>query len=176
MNFVVRGKNIQVTPALKEHVERRIGKLGKYLQLDNTQIQVALSVEKERHKVEVTIPLNGYILRGEEETGDMYASIDMVIDKLEKQASKYKTRISRKNRNGSIKDLAFSSEASFEDDNLQVVRTKRFTMKPMSVEEAIMQMDLVGHSFFVFTNADTNQVNVVYKRKDSDYGLIEPEF
>jgi putative sigma-54 modulation protein len=133
-------------------------------------------VEKDRHKVEVTIPLNGYILRGEEETGDMYASIDMVIDKLEKQATKYKTKISRKNRNGSIKDLAVNDVTPGEDDAPKVVRTKRFAMKPMSVEEAIMQMNLVGHNFFVFTNADTNQVNVVYKRKNHDYGLIEPEF
>ncbi|WP_028308056.1 ribosome hibernation-promoting factor, HPF/YfiA family [Desulfitibacter alkalitolerans] len=174
MNINVRGKNVQVTPALKDHVDRRIGKLGRFFDTDQ-EAQVTLTVEKDRHKVEVTMPLNGYLLRGEEETGDMYASIDMVIDKLEKQVEKYKTRVSRKIRDASIREMPPLSEIA-EEEEPQLVRTKRFALKPMPVEEAIMQMNLIGHSFFVFSNADTEEVNVVYKRKDGNYGLIEPEF
>lgn len=174
MNINVRGKNVQVTPALKDHVERRIGKLGRFFET-NQEAQVTLTVEKDRHRIEVTIPLNGYILRGEEETGDMYASIDMVLDKLEKQIEKYKTRISRKMRDSSIRDMPPVSEI-VEEDTPRLMRTKRFALKPMPVDEAIMQMNLVGHSFFVFSNADTDEVNVVYKRKDGNFGLIEPEF
>lgn len=174
MNLNIRGKNIQVTPALRDHVERRIGKLEKFLQFD--EAQVTLSVEKDRQKVEVTIPLTNYIIRGEEETPDMYSSVDMVIEKLEKQVDKYKTRFYNKNRNGSIKDLEFKRmDEKDEDSTQEVVRTKRFTLKPMSVDEAILQMNLLGHNFFVFTNAETNQTNVVYQRKDKNYGLIEPE-
>jgi putative sigma-54 modulation protein len=174
MNIIIRGKNIQVTPALRDYVERRVGKLGKYFET-NEDAQVTLSVQKDRHKIEVTIPLNGYLLRGEEETGDMYASIDLVIEKLEKQIEKYKTKLSRKLRDASIKDLLKPSE-KLEDDEPKLVRTKRFAFKPMPVEEAIMQMNLLGHNFFVFSNSDTEEVNVVYKRKDGNYGLIEPEF
>ncbi len=173
MNLIIRGKNIQVTPALKDHVERRIGKLEKFLQFD--EVQVALSVEKDRQKVEVTIPLTNYILRGEEETTDMYSSVDMVIDKLEKQVDKYKTRFYNKNRNGSIKDLELQSMVEKDEEKPEIVRTKRFAMKPMSVDEAVLQMNLIGHNFFVFTNAETNHTNVVYQRKDKNYGLIEPE-
>ena len=174
MNINVRGKNVQVTPALKDHVERRIGKLGKFF--DTTQeAQVTLTVEKDRHRIEVTMPLNGYLLRGEEETGDMYASIDMVLDKLEKQIEKYKTRISKKMRDSSIKEMSPLSEIT-EEEVPKLVRTKKFAFKPMVTDEAIMQMNLIGRSFFVFSNADTEEVNVVYKRKDGNYGLIEPEF
>ena len=174
MNISVRGKNVQVTPALKEHVEKRIGKLGRFFDTDQ-EAQATLTVEKDRHKIEVTMPLNGYLLRGEEETGDMYASIDLVIDKLEKQVEKYKTRVSRKIREASnMKEMSPLAGAVEEEPHL--VRTKKFAFKPMPVEEAILQMNLIGHSFFVFSNADTEEVNVVYKRKDGNYGLIEPRF
>ena len=174
MNINVRGKNVQVTPALKDHVEKRIGKLGRFFDTEQ-EAQVTLTVEKDRHKIEVTMPLNGYLLRGEEETGDMYASIDSVVDKLEKQVEKYKTRVSRKIRDvGNIKEMPPLTEAIEEEP--QLVRTKKFAFKPMPVEEAILQMNLVGHSFFVFSNAETEEVNVVYKRKDGNYGLIEPRF
>jgi len=176
MKIQFRGKNIQVTNALKEHLEKKIGKLDKYF--DNPpEAIVTLSVEKDRHRVEVTIPLNGFILRGEEESFDMYSSVDQVLDKLEKQMEKYKTRLSRQNKGLSIKDIAANSvEKTWEEDEgPRLVRTKRFAMKPMSVEEAIMQMNLLGHSFFVFTNADTEEVNVVYRRNDGNYGVIERE-
>ena len=175
MNINVRGKNVQVTTALKDHVEKRIGKLGRFFD-DVQEAQVTLTVEKGRHRVEVTMPLNGYLLRGEEETGDMYVSIDLVIDKLEKQVEKYKTRVSRKIRDvSSIKEMP-PLTAEITEEEPQLVRSKKFAFKPMPVEEAILQMNLIGHSFFVFSNAETEEVNVVYKRKDGNYGLIEPRF
>lgn len=174
MDIKIRGKNIEVTPSLREHVEKRLGKLDKFLKEDQ-DVQVTLLVEKDRHQVEVTIPLGGYILRGEEETGDMYASIDMVVDKLERQVRKYKTRLAKRLKEDSLKDLGNGNTPEEENEKPLVVRTKRFAIKPMPVDEAIMQMNLLGHSFFVFSNAETEEVNVVYRRKDGNYGLIEPE-
>ncbi|MFA7467092.1 MAG: ribosome-associated translation inhibitor RaiA [Desulfotomaculaceae bacterium] len=175
MNVLVRGRNVNVTNALKEYVEKRVGKLDKFLDgLDD--ITVLLVVEGDSHKVEVTIPVNGMILRGEEATGDMYASIDLVVDKLEKQIEKYKGKLVRR-RNSNEQKTAFTGYVPVEEDEgPQVVKTKRFAIKPMPVEEAVLQMDMLGHSFFVFSNAETDLVNVVYKRKDGNYGLIEPEF
>jgi putative sigma-54 modulation protein len=177
MKFQIRGKNIQLSEALKEYVEKRLGKLDKYFD-NNPEAIVTLSVEKDRHRVEVTMPISGFILRGEEESTDMYACIDLVVEKLEKQVEKYKTRLLKKNKSHSIKDLTpvISVETADEDKEPQIVRTKRFAIKPMPIEEAIMQMNLLGHNFFVFSNAETEEVNVVYKRKDGNYGLIEPEF
>jgi len=169
----IRGKNIELTNALKEYVEKKLAKLEKHLEL--TDGQVTLTVEKGTHKVEVTIPINGMILRGEEATGDMYASIDLVVDKLEKQIVRYKGRFTRKARaEGKAVPVPVPSEETFEEE--RIMRTKRFAFKPMPVDEAVMQMNLLGHSFFVFSNAETEEVNVVYKRKDGNYGLIEPEF
>lgn len=174
MKIVVRGKNFEVTNALKEWVEKKIGKVEKYF--DNIEeAQVKLVVDGDRHRAEVTIPLDGIVLRGEEETGDMYASIDNVIDKMERQIEKYKTRIDRRLKNESVRDFV-PERNGFGYEAPQVVRTKRFAVKPMPVDEAIMQMNLIGHSFFVFRNADTEEVNVVYLRHDGNYGLIEPEF
>jgi putative sigma-54 modulation protein len=179
MQVLVRGRNVDVTNALKEYVEKRVGKLEKFL--DNLgEAQVTLSVENQSHKVEVTIPVNGMILRGEETTGDMYTSIDMVVDKLEKQIEKYKGKLIR--RRGQSEKMAAEAVLAEDDagDELEedevVVRTKRFPVKPMPVDEAILQMNLLGHTFFVFPNAETEQINVVYKRKDGNYGLIEPEY
>jgi putative sigma-54 modulation protein len=173
MKVQVRGRNVEVTNALKEYVEKRLGKLVKYLDLIE-EAQVTLTVEKDSHRVEVTIPINGIILRGEETTGDMYASIDLVVEKLEKQIERYKGRLYRRlgRQNTEVK----AGDNKKEEDGPRIVRTKRFAMKPMSVDEAVMQMNLLGHSFFVFSNADTEKVNVVYRRKDGNYGLIEPEF
>ncbi|HHT62363.1 MAG: ribosome hibernation-promoting factor, HPF/YfiA family [Bacillota bacterium] len=176
MNIILKGRNIEITDALRDYVDKRLGKLNKFIEgLD--EVQVTLLVEKDRHRVEVTIPLNGFILRGEEETIDMYSSIDLVFEKLEKQIEKYKSRISRinkRNKNQSIREMTKMCED--DGDEPRIVRTKRFAFKPMPVEEAILQMNLLGHNFFVFSNAETDEVNVVYKRKDGNYGLIEPEF
>lgn len=175
MKFQYRGKNVQVTDALKEYVEKRLGKLDKYFE-NNPEAIVTLVVEKDRHRVEVTMPINGFILRGEEESPDMYACIDLVVDKLEKQVNKYRTRINKKIKGQSIRDMTPGTGIAAEDELPAVVRTKRFAIKPMPLEEAVMQMNLLGHNFFVFSNAETEEVNVVYRRKDGNYGLIEPEF
>jgi putative sigma-54 modulation protein len=170
MNINVRGKQIDVTPALREHVEKRLGRVTKFFDHPR-EVNVVLKVEKGRHIIEVTIPINGMTLRGEEASADMYASIDMVVDKLEKQLSKHKEKL-KEYRATTFKDdmlPAFNGR-----DEERIVKTKRFNMKPMPVEEAILQMNLLGHDFFVFSNADTEQVSVLYKRKDGDYGLLEP--
>ena len=171
MKINVRGKNIEVTNALKEYVEKKLVKLEKYLDL--SEAQVTLVVVKDTHKVEVTIPVNGMILRGEEATGDMYASVDLVLEKLEKQINKYKGKLNKKAR-AEGKAVPAAEDQNYEEPEIK--KTKRFAVKPMPVEEAVMQMNLLGHSFFVFSNADTEEVNVLYKRKDGNYGLIEPEF
>lgn len=177
LRFDIRGKNIEVTEALKDYVEKRLSKLEKFIE-DVRVAQVTLSVEGESHKVEVTIPLNGVILRGEEETEDMYSSIDLVVDKLEKQIDKYKTKLYRRYRGiGFRKSLVRELESSGEAvEQFKIVRTKKFALKPMDVEEAVMQMNLLGHSFFVFFNSGTDEVNVVYRRHDGNFGLIEPRF
>jgi putative sigma-54 modulation protein len=174
MRITTSGKNMEITDALGDTIERKLGKLGKYFRKD-TEAQVTLSVERNRHIIEVTIPFDGIVLRCEESTDDMYASIDKAVDKLERQIKKHKTKLEKRVRGGK---LLFENITSTEDneENPKVVRTKRFAMKPMPVEEAILQMELLGHSFFVFSNSNTEEVNVVYRRKDGNYGLIEPEF
>lgn len=173
MRISTRGKNIEVTNALREQAEKKLSKLDRYLDQE-TEAQVTFSVEGDSHVVEVTIRLNGYILRAEEATTDMYASIDLVVDKLERQIRKYKTKLERKYKTQGLKEFVAPSPQE-PDDEPKLVRTKRFPIKPMGVEEAIMQMNMLGHSFFVFSNADTEDTNVIYRRKDGNYGLIEPE-
>ncbi|NLO96536.1 MAG: ribosome-associated translation inhibitor RaiA [Peptococcaceae bacterium] len=176
MNIIVRGKQFKVTDALKEYAEKRVGKLAKYSD-DFDEVIVTMTVEKERQRVEVTAPLNGFILRGEEETEDMYSSIDLVVDKLERQMEKYRKRIGKKRVKTPKDGLTFIPEAEEEIDNQDIiVKTKRFHANMMSPDEAIMQMNLIGHSFFVFINSETEQMNIIYKRKHGGYGLLEPEF
>ncbi len=172
MKLNIRGKNIEVTPSLKDYVQKRLAKLSRF-ESQFGDIQVTLTVEKDSHRVEVTIPVNGMIVRGEETTGDMYASVDLVVDKLEKQLEKYRGKLKR--RRVAATGPVMPAEELEEEDAFQVVRTKRFAFKPMSIDEAIMQMNLLGHNFFVFTNAENELVSVVYKRKDGNYGLIEPD-
>lgn len=177
MKVIVSGKNIEVTEALKETVESKISKLDKYFN-EGAEAQATLTVEKSRQIIEVTIPINGSILRAEESTHDMYTSIDKVVDKLIKQLSKHKTKM-EKNRINNYETIRFENINIFEDEQNfepKLVKTKKFALKPMGSEEAVLQMELIGHNFFVFANADTDEVNVVYKRKDGNYGLIEPEF
>lgn len=178
MRFIISGKNIQVTDALKQMVEEKVGKLDKYFK-DDVEVNVTLGVKKDRQKIEVTIPMKGHIIRAEEESDDMYVSIDLVVDIIERQIRKYKTRLIKKSRSegydGYNQDFIAENEDE-KDDDVQIVRTKKFGFKPMKAEEACVQMDLLRHSFFVFINGDTEEVNVVYKRKDGTYGLIEPEF
>ncbi|RJX36958.1 ribosome-associated translation inhibitor RaiA [Paenibacillus pinisoli] len=179
MNYNIRGQRFQVTEALRDYTEKKLSRLEKYFDAPiASEITVTLSVTKGQHTVEVTIPLVGVMLRAEEKSADMYASIDLVVDKLERQIRKHKTKVNRKFRQGSGVRALFREEGSAvsvleEEDDLELVRTKRFTLKPMDVEEAILQMNMIGHNFFVFANADSKEVNVVYKRDDGKYGLIE---
>ncbi|ACX51615.1 sigma 54 modulation protein/ribosomal protein S30EA [Ammonifex degensii KC4] len=176
MRITVRGKNIEVTEALRQYVEKRLGKLERFANYLG-EAQVVLSLERENHKVEVTINMNGMILRGEEATHDMYAAIDLVVDKLERQIERYKGKWLRRRVEGSAAPSTpyLEPAGKGEEEEFRVVKVKRFAWKPMSIKEAILQMNLLGHNFFVFTNAETEQVNVVYRRKDGNYGLIEPE-
>ncbi len=177
MRITVSGKNINVTEALKERVSKKLSKFERYFG-PNTEAHATLSVERNRHIIEVTIPFNGVILRGEEATEDMYSSIDNVVEKLERQMRRQKTKLERRNKDANIRfeNWAPMQEDDNEDGEAKIVRMKRFAMKPMPIEEAAMQMELIGHNFFVFSNAETEEVNVIYKRKDGNYGLIEPEF
>ena len=174
MKVTVIAKNIELTPAIKDMVEKKISKLDKYFD-PNVEAKATLSVQKNRQIIEVTIPFNGVILRGEEGTEDLYKSIDLVEEKLERQIRKQKTKLSRRNSTGSLRYPDFNSidtnEEEDEEDS-KVVKTKSFDVKPMSSEEAILQMELLGHNFFVYQDWKTSKVNVVYKRKDGNYGLI----
>lgn len=174
MKFVIIGRNIEVTPGLKSAVEDKIGKLEKYF-TPETEVHVALSVEKERQKIEVTIPVKGSIIRSEQVSNDMYVSIDLVEEIIERQLKKYKNKIVDKHQAATSFSKMYVENDYVEDDEVKIVRTKRFDIKPMYPEDACIQMELLGHNFFVFINAETNQVNVVYKRKGDTYGLIEPE-
>ncbi len=176
MNFIISGKNINVTPGLKDSIEQKLGKLERYFTPD-TDIIVTLSVEKERQKIEVTIPVKGNIIRSEQVSDDMYVSIDLVEEVIERQLRKYKNKIIAKHQEGgNLQSDFFDTEDVADDDEIKIVRTKRFGMKPMFPEDACVQMELLGHNFYVFQNAETDEVNVVYKRKNNTYGLIEPEF
>lgn len=170
MQLAVRGKNIEITTALRDYVEKKVGKIEKFVD-QPVNAQVNMYVERGRHIVEVTAALNGLLLRGEEATGDMYASIDLVSEKLEKQLLKYKARF--KKQRGKENGISEAGEVPELDG--QLVKTKRFAIKPLTLDEAIVQMNLLSHDFFVFANAETDKVNVLYRRKDGNYGLLEPE-
>ncbi len=175
MNFIISGKNMDVTDGLRTAIEDKLGKLERYFTPD-TEIHVTLSVEKERQKVEVTIPMKGNIIRSEQVSNDMYVSIDLVEEVIERQLRKYKNKIiDRKQESGNFQK-SFMEKEYEEDDDVKIIRTKRFGMKPMYPEDACVQMELLGHNFFMFRNAETEEVNVVYKRKGHTYGLIEPDF
>ena len=174
MKFVIIGRNIEVTEGLRDAVEDKIGKLEKYFHPD-TEVHVTLSVEKDRQKIDVTIPVKGSIIRSEQVSSDMYASIDLVEEIIERQLKKYKNKIVDKHQSGGDFSPLFLENDYMEEEEIKIVRTKKFDIKPMYPEDACIQMELLGHSFYVFINAETDQVNVVYKRKGDSYGLIEPE-
>jgi putative sigma-54 modulation protein len=200
LEITFTGRNVEVTRPLRQYAAKRLSKLDKYFGERPVDAEVRMSVERKRHVVEVTIPLGGMLLRGEVASADMYASIDLVVDKLERQIHKFKTRLNRKLRKdstllaaaGAAASLAASpegaegapeapaAEPSGEEgirggEEFPVVRRKRFAVKPLPVDEAILQMNLLGHDFFVFRNAESEEINVVYRRQDGSYGLIEPE-
>ncbi|MBU5454362.1 ribosome hibernation-promoting factor, HPF/YfiA family [Caproiciproducens sp. MSJ-32] len=177
MKVSVIAKNTTATPALKEMMEKKLSKIKKYFNFD-VEAKVKFSVQKDKQRVEVTIPFNGIILRAEEETEDMYKSIDLVVNKLERRIRKQRTKLSKR----SHESLRFPTYEDYneKDDvvetNGKVVKTKKFVIKPMTIDEAVLQMELLGHNFFVYEDADANKVSVVYKRNDGDYGLLEPEY
>ena len=183
MKVKVIGKNIEITEALKNIIDKKIARLDKYFSPE-VEAQTTLGVCKNRHTIEVTIPFNGVILRSEEQNEDMYTSLDIVVDKLERQIRKNKTKLEKRNKGTSLKFQGIPKYDKNEDDGIdpKIVKMKKFAFKPMSAEEAVLQMELVGHSFFVYMSDGSSEVNgnsevnVVYKRKDGNYGLIEPEF
>ena len=175
MKYIITGRNLEVTDELRSYVEKKFGKLDNYFS-DDTEIHVTLSQQRENAKVEVTIPMRGTTVRAEETSTDMYVSIDLVEEVIERQLRKYKNKLLDKEQNAAQLSKSFIDEDAFDEEEIEIIRSKRFAMKPMDPEEACVQMELLGHNFFVFRNADTEEVNVVYKRKGSTYGLIEPDF
>lgn len=176
MRITITGRNIELTNGIKEAVEEKLSKLEKYFTPD-TDVNVTLSVEKERQKIEVTIPIKGHIIRSEQVSSDMYVSIDMVEETIERQLKKYRTKLVDKKQNASNFQSEFVEAAIDEEETAgEIVRTKRIGLKPMFPEDACIEMELTGHDFFVFRNAETDEINVVYKRKGNTYGLIEPEY
>lgn len=174
MKFIIIGRNIDVTEGLKSAVQEKLGKLERYF-TPETEIHVTLSVEKDRQKIEVTIPVKGNIIRSEQVSSDMYVSIDLVEEVIERQLRKYKTKIVNQQQAGGNFQKEFVEDEFLEDEEVKIIRTKKFGIKPMYPEDACVQMELLGHNFYVFRNAETDEVNVVYKRKGNTYGLIEPE-
>ena len=176
MKISITGRNIELTDGLKAAVEDKLSKLDKYFVRD-TEVNVTMSVEKERQKVEVTVPMKGHIIRAEQVSNDMYVSIDLAEEIIERQLKKYRNKLVTKKQTAAYFNDDFSDvDADEEDSEIKIITTKRFGIKPMYPEDACIQMELLGHDFFVFMNAETDEVNVVYKRNGNTYGLIEPEF
>jgi len=179
LNFTFTGKNLTVTDAMKERTIQKLSRLEKLLPFD-ADVNVKFSVNRQNNRVEVTIPLRRRILRAEVTATDMYSALDSIVDMLDKQMIKYKSRIrSRSRRDASYKEeFEFTGELAenVEESPIVIDRTKHFPVKPMDAEEAAMEMEMLGHSFYVFRNGHTDIINVVYKRNDGTYGLIEPEY
>ena len=174
MKYVIVGKNMEVTQSLKDAVTQKLDKLDKFFSPD-TEVHVTLQVNRDRHKIEVTIPVRDNIIRSEQVSNDMYVSIDLVEEVIERQLKKYKNKIIDRHQSGGSFQDAYMDADYMDDEEIRIVRSKQFDMKPMYPEDACVQMELLGHSFYVFLNAETEQINVVYKRKGNTYGLIEPE-
>lgn len=181
LNFNIRGENIEVTPAIRDHVESKIEKIERYFNGDvSANANVNLKVYNAKQtKVEVTIPMKNLTLRAEERHDDMYAAVDLIVDKLERQIRKHKTKVNRKFRDREGSGLYFAAvnqtdtSTDTSDEDYVIVRTKQFDLKPMDQEEAVLQMNMLGHDFYIYTDAESDGTNIVYKRKDGKYGLIE---
>lgn len=184
MRYNIRGENVEVTDAIKAYIEKKVGKLERYFtEVPTSDVHVNLSVFNDEQRIEITIPMTDLLLRADVRHNDLYAAVDLAVDKLERQIRKYKTRVNRKFRQkGAAKHIFAELEqeantAVLDEDTeegLDIVRTKRFELKPMDSEEAVLQMDMLGHAFFVFENAESGSTNIVYRRNDGRYGLIEP--
>lgn len=176
MDIIIRGSKLEITDSMETYAKEKLSKLERYLdETETPKATVLVKIRGHLHKVEVTIPLRSLILRAEESQEDFYAAIDVVIDKLERQIRKNKTRIASSKRK-EVKDFAYEYIAEIDDEEEEeetVVKRKKIDLKPMSEEEAILQMELLGHSFYLYKDADTDKATVVYKRKDGNYGVIE---
>jgi len=173
MKLVIQGKNLQVTDDVLKYAEKRLSTVEKFF--DNIQeLNTIISKERGNIKVEVTLSASGTVIRGESRTPDVFSSIDDVVDKLKRQIKKYKERFIERRREAA-KEKKLERTVEVEEEEPRIVKVKRFILKPMDEEEAIMQMELLGHNFFVFLNSRTDKFNVIYKRTDGNYGLIEPE-
>ena len=176
MKITLRGKNIEITDAIEEKVSEKLSKLDKYFIVsENVEAKVLVRTYPYGQKIEVTIPTEYVLLRAEVVDQDLYNAIDLVIDKLEGQIRKYKTRLNRKSKDNKLAFNLASIEPLEEEEEDVLVKTKTITPKPMDMEEAIMQMELIGHSFFVYRDTETDAISIVYRRNDGDYGLIETE-
>ena len=178
MRITITGRNIELTDGIKEAVNDKLSKLEKYFKPD-TDVFVTLSVEKERQKIEVTIPTKGHVIRSEQVSNDMYVSIDLVEEIIERQLKKYKRKLTDSRYDGAeFFNQDYLDNDYADEDEIKIIRSKKFDMKPMYPEDACIQMELLGHDFYVFINAETEKINVVYKRKGASntYGLIEPEY
>jgi len=179
MELQITGKNLELLPAVRRYIERKVGKLGRHLP-NITESKVEISKEKtkspqQRFVVQVTVDSSGTLLRGEERGEDLFTAIDRVTEVMERQIERYKGKLYEKGRGSSLARSGFSEEVAEEQPLGKVVKIKRFAVKPMPVDEAIGQMELLGHDFFLFFNADSEKLNLLYRRKDGNYGLIEPE-
>lgn len=176
MKITLRGKNIEITEAIEEKVSEKLSKLDKYFIVsENVEAKVLVRTYPYGQKIEVTIPTEYVLLRAEVVDQDLYNAIDLVIDKLEGQIRKYKTRLNRKSKDNKLAFNLASTEPLEDEEEDVLVKTKTITPKPMDMEEAIMQMELIGHSFFVYRDTETDAISIVYRRNDGDYGLIETE-
>lgn len=174
MRYNIRGEKVKITPSISGYIKEKIGKLDKYFENpDVIDANVVIKVRGKEQKIEITIPAMHYTLRSEESHDDLYAAIDLTVDKLERQIRKNKTKINARNKKNIIQNFELDLEDSLEDDDLKVLKRKKIEMKPMDEEEALLQMQMLGHSFFVFKNVDTDCVCVLYERKDGNYGIIE---
>lgn len=179
MKIELTARNLDISDELRSHVEKKLAKVEKYFE-KRIPAQVVLKAEKDRQIAEITLPVDGMVVRGEEATDDIYASVNLAVDKIERQLDKYRARFQRRKREGraSVRTLASAeavAPAAGDADEPRIMRTKRFSMKPMHVDEAILQMNLLGHDFYLFRSSETEQVSAVYRRRDGNYGLIEPE-
>ncbi|MCI8568080.1 MAG: ribosome-associated translation inhibitor RaiA [Bacilli bacterium] len=175
MNISLRGDKVTITKAMEEYATEKLSKLNKYIEEpESVKATVIVKVNKDLHKVEVTMPLKSLILRAEEEKTDFYAAMDVVLDKLERQIRKNKTRLSSKKMKDK-KEFVYAYIEDIEETEEKIVKRKKIEVKPMDEEEAILQMELLGHQFYLYKDAETNQPTVVYKRKDGNYGVIEAE-
>ncbi|MBQ3789882.1 MAG: ribosome-associated translation inhibitor RaiA [Lachnospiraceae bacterium] len=175
MQFIITGRNIDITPGLRGAIEDKIGKLEKYF-APETVVNVTLTVDKDRHKIEVTIPIKGSIIRSEQVSSDMYVSIDLAQEIIERQLKKYRSKLIDKHQQAATNfKKEYLENEYFDEEEIHIERVKKFDIKPMYPEDAAVQMELLGHSFYIFVNADTGETNVIYKRKGGSYGLIEPE-